>query len=96
MAKEALDRIAAIYVIEANARFAPIAERLAHRAETAPLLEAFFTWVEAVLTRLSAKSELAEASATSSSAASLSRALSPTGGSKPTTTSPRTRCGPLR
>jgi hypothetical protein len=61
VAKEALDRIAAIYVIEAKARFAPIAERVALRAETAPLLDAFFPWVEAVLTGLSAKSELAEA-----------------------------------
>jgi hypothetical protein len=61
VAKEALDRIAAIYVIEARARFVPIAERVAHRTETAPLLDAFFPWVEAVLTRLSAKSELAEA-----------------------------------
>ena len=34
---------------------------MAHRAETAPLLDAFFPWVEAVLTKLSAKSELAEA-----------------------------------
>ncbi len=61
VAKAALDRIAAIYVIEAKARFAPIAERVAHRAETALLLDAFFPWIEAVLTRLSAKSELAEA-----------------------------------
>ena len=42
VAKEALDRIAAIYVIEAKARFAPAAERLEHREETAPLLESFF------------------------------------------------------
>ena len=32
VAKEALDRIAAIYAIEAKARFAPAAERVAHRA----------------------------------------------------------------
>ena len=61
VAKEALDRIAAIDVIKAKARFAPIAERVAHRTETASLLDAFFPWVEAVLTRLSAKSELAQA-----------------------------------
>jgi hypothetical protein len=42
-------------------RFAPPAERVTHRAETAPLLDAFFAWAEAVLARLSAKSELAEA-----------------------------------
>jgi transposase len=61
VAKEALDRIAAFYVIETKARFAPPTERLAHRAETAPLLEAFFAWAEAVLARMSAKSELAGA-----------------------------------
>ena len=32
VAKEALDRIAAIYVIEDKARFAPVAERVEHRA----------------------------------------------------------------
>lgn len=52
---------AAADTIEAKARFAPIAERVAHRTETAPLLDEFFPWVEAVLTKLSAKSELAEA-----------------------------------
>lgn len=61
VAKEALDRIAAIYRIEDKARFAPAAERVAHRAETTPLLEAFFTWAEATLPKLSAKSPLAEA-----------------------------------
>jgi transposase len=61
VAKEALDRIAAIYVIEDKARFAPAAERVEHRKETAPLLEAFFTWAEAAVVKLSAKSALAEA-----------------------------------
>ncbi len=61
VAKEALNRIAAVYAIEAKARFAPPAERLTHRAETAPLLEAFFAWAEAGLARMSAKSELAGA-----------------------------------
>ena len=61
VAREALDRIGAIYDIEARARFVPAAERVAHRTETAPLLEAFFTWTEATLTKLSAKSALAEA-----------------------------------
>jgi transposase len=61
VAKEALDRIAGLYRIEAKAQFAPIPERLAHRAETAQLLAAFFTWAEAIVTKLSAKSELAEA-----------------------------------
>src|SRR4051794_11627263 len=61
VAKEALDRIAAIYVIGDKARFAPAAERVEHRKETAPLLEAFFTWAEAAVVKLSAKSALAEA-----------------------------------
>lgn len=61
VAKEAIDRIAAFYMIETKARFAPPAERLTHRAETAPLLAAFFDWASKVVTRLSAKSELAEA-----------------------------------
>jgi hypothetical protein len=61
VAEEALDRIAAIYAIEDKARFAPIAERLEHRRETAPLLEAFFDWAKATVARLSAKSALAEA-----------------------------------
>ena len=61
VAKEALDRIAAIYVIEDKARFAPVAERVEHRAETAPLIAAFFTWAKATEGKLSAKSALAEA-----------------------------------
>jgi transposase len=44
VAKEALDRIAAIYVVEAKAQFAPAAERVEHRKETGLLLDAFFTW----------------------------------------------------
>ncbi len=61
VAKQALDRIAAIYAIEARARFVPVAERVAHRTETAPLLDAFFAWADTTLARLSAKSALAEA-----------------------------------
>ncbi|MBV8765691.1 MAG: IS66 family transposase [Hyphomicrobiales bacterium] len=61
LAKEAIERIATFYAIEAKARFAPPAERLMHRAETAPLLAAFFDWASKVVTRLSAKSALAEA-----------------------------------
>jgi transposase len=61
VAKEAIERIAAFYTIESKARFAPPHERLAHRAETAPLLAAFFDWADKVVTRVSAKSELAEA-----------------------------------
>lgn len=36
VAKEALERIAAIYRIEDKARFAPVTERVAHRAEPHP------------------------------------------------------------
>jgi transposase len=61
VAKEALDRIAAIYVIEAKAQFAPPAERVEHRKETGRLLDAFFTWADATVVKLSAKSALAEA-----------------------------------
>jgi transposase len=61
VARDALDRIAAIYAIEDRARFAPVAERVAHRTETGPLLDAFFQWTEFTLTKLSGKSALAEA-----------------------------------
>jgi transposase len=61
VAKEALDRVAAIYVIEDKARFAPAAERVEHRMEMAPLLDAFFAWAKATEAKLSAKSALAKA-----------------------------------
>jgi transposase len=61
IAKEALDRIAAVYAIEEKARFAPIAERVEHRRESAPLLDAFFTWAGTVVGKLSGKLELAKA-----------------------------------
>jgi len=61
VAKEALDRIGALYGIEEKARFAPPAERLAHRTATGPLLEAVFDWAESAVAKLSAKSALAEA-----------------------------------
>ena len=61
VAKVALDRIAEFYAIEDKARFAPPAERLAHRAALIPLLDAFFTWAQATERKLSAPSELAKA-----------------------------------
>ena len=61
VAKEALDRIAAVYAIEDKARFAPAAERVDHRRETAPLLDAFFVWAGATVVKLSGKLELAKA-----------------------------------
>jgi len=57
VAKEALDRIAAIYVIEAKAAFAPAAERVAIRTQTAPLLEGFFAWPEATVAKPPPKPE---------------------------------------
>ncbi len=60
-AKQALDRIAAIYAIEARAAFAPITERVERRRELAPLLDAFFAWAKASVVNLSAKANLAEA-----------------------------------
>jgi transposase len=48
-------------VIEDKARFAAVAERVEHRKETVPLIEAFFTWAKATEAKLSAKSALAEA-----------------------------------
>jgi transposase len=61
VAKVALDRIAEFYAIEDQARFAPPAERLAHRTALIPLLEAFFAWAQATERKLSARSELAKA-----------------------------------
>ena len=61
VAKEALDRIGAFYGIEEKARFAPAAERVAHRVETRPLLDSFFEWAARIAVKLSAKSALAEA-----------------------------------
>jgi transposase len=61
VAKEALDRIATVYAIEDKARFAPAAERVEHRREAAPLLDAFFVWAAATVGKLSGKLELAKA-----------------------------------
>jgi transposase len=61
VAKEALDRIAAVYAIENMARFAAVAERVEHRRETASLLDAFFVWAKATVVKLSGKLELAKA-----------------------------------
>ncbi|MGD0106632.1 MAG: transposase [Rhodopila sp.] len=61
VAKEALDRIAEVYAIEDKARFAPAAERVEHRRETAPLLEKFFDWGKATVAKLSGKLDLAKA-----------------------------------
>ena len=60
-AKQALDRIAAVYTVEARAAFAPVSERAVRRRETAALLDAFFVWAEATVAKMSAKSNLADA-----------------------------------
>jgi transposase len=61
VAKEALDRIAAVYAVEAEARGKAAAERLSIRAAAKPLLACLFDWMAATIVRLSAKSALAEA-----------------------------------
>ena len=61
IAKQALDQIAEVYAIEDKARFAPVAERVEHRRETAPLLNQFFDWAKVTVGKLSAKLELAKA-----------------------------------
>jgi hypothetical protein len=58
-AKLALDRIGPIYGVEARAAFAPISEHGTLRRETAPLVDAFFEWPEATVTKLWVKSSLA-------------------------------------
>jgi transposase len=61
VAKEALDRIAQLYAVEAEAQGKPVHERLAVRAAAKPLLADLFAWMEAAAHRLSARSALAEA-----------------------------------
>jgi transposase len=61
VAKEAIDRIAALYAIETKVRFAPVAERVEHRVQTGPLLDGFFDWAAMTVARTSAKSVLAKA-----------------------------------
>lgn len=61
VAKEALDRIAAFYEVEAKARGATPDERVQQRKQTAPLIDGFFDWATGMLAKLSAKSPLADA-----------------------------------
>jgi transposase len=61
VARAGLDQIALFYAIEDKARFAPPAQRLAHRGAVIPLLDAFFAWAEATERKLSTRSGLAEA-----------------------------------
>ncbi len=62
LAREALERIAALYVIESDIRGAPPGERKAVRESRAgPLIDALHAWLTASLSTLSKKSELAGA-----------------------------------
>lgn len=62
LALEALQRIAALYAIEATIRGQPPAARLAARqAQSAPLFSDLRTWLETTQTRISGKSDLAGA-----------------------------------
>jgi transposase len=62
IALEALERIAALYAIEAQIRGRPPDVRRAIRQETAaPVFNDFIAWLEASLARLSAKNDLAKA-----------------------------------
>jgi len=59
---EALQRIAALYAVEALIRGEPAEARLKLRAQrSAPLFAAFRTWLDATLARVSGKSEMAKA-----------------------------------
>jgi transposase len=62
IAREALDRIGALYAIEAEIRGRPPDDRLRmRRARAGPLLAALKTWLEATRPKLSGKSDLAAA-----------------------------------
>jgi transposase len=62
LAAQALRRIQALYAIEADVRGRPPEIRKQHRqARAGPLLAEFHDWLHGVLTRVSAKSELAKA-----------------------------------
>ncbi len=63
LAKVALDRIAALYTIEAKIKGKPPDERRRCRQEqSAPLISDLKAWLEATLQKISGKSELAKAS----------------------------------
>ena len=62
LAREALDRIAALYRVEDGIRRRPPDQRLRARAEhTAPLMEGLHDWLETTRSRISGRSELAAA-----------------------------------
>ena len=60
VAKEALERIAQLYAIEQEIRGrAPAERREARQARSLPLLEAMHAWLQATMTKLSRKSDVA-------------------------------------
>ena len=62
LAREALDRIGALYRIEDNIRGRPPDQRLAVRvAHTAPLMSDLRDWLDSTLSRISGRSDLAKA-----------------------------------
>ena len=62
LAKEALDRIAALYAIEAQIKDKlPDERRRCRQEQSAPLIADLKTWLEATLQKISGKSELAKA-----------------------------------
>ena len=62
VAKEALERIAQLYAIENDIRGRPPAERREVReARSRPLLDAMHTWLKATMSKMSLKSDVAQA-----------------------------------
>jgi hypothetical protein len=62
IAREALERIAALYGVEAEARgHPPDARRALRLAKAKPVFEDLMAWLEAAVVKLSAKTELAKA-----------------------------------
>jgi transposase len=62
IAREALDRIAALYAVEAAIRGHPPDERrLRRQTDSVPLAQSFRTWAQETIPKLSGKSELAAA-----------------------------------
>nr|WP_292123940.1 transposase [Mesorhizobium sp.] len=61
VAKEALDWIAQLYAVEAEARGKPMHDCLAIRVAAKPQLAGLFAWMEVTAHKLSARSALAEA-----------------------------------
>jgi len=94
-AKEALDRIAAIYAIEARAAMVPISERAKLRCQTAPLVEAFLPGQRQPSPSYRPNPRWRAHSTTPSIAARRCHGSSPTVGWRWTTILPKMRCAAL-